>query len=158
MAEDLIFTGTKAARYEDAFRAIQGLCSGETDAIANQANAAAVLKQAFDWLWVGFYRVQQQELVLGPFQGPVACTRIAKGKGVCGTAWEKAEIICVPDVDKFPGHIACSSASRSEIVIPLIQNGRVTGILDIDSVRLDDFDETDTMYLKKIGEYLSEIL
>ncbi|HEX2629731.1 MAG TPA: GAF domain-containing protein, partial [Chitinophagaceae bacterium] len=114
------------------------------------ANVSAALKEQFGWLWVGFYLVKGGELVLGPFQGPVACTRIKKGRGVCGAAWEKAETLIVPDVEKFPGHIACSSLSRSEIVVPLISKNKVVGVLDVDSAELDQFDETDKKYLEKI--------
>ena len=124
----------------------------EPDLIANLANVAAALKEQFGWLWVGFYLVKNEELVLGPFQGPVACTRIKKGRGVCGTSWQKAETIIVDDVEKFPGHIACSSLSRSEIVVPLTRNGEVMGVLDVDSELLAQFDETDKKYLEEIAE------
>ncbi|PWU03389.1 MAG: diguanylate cyclase [Bacteroidetes bacterium] len=156
MAEDLnIITGTKAEQYESLIPQIQGLLEGETDFVANLANVAAALKEQFGWLWVGFYLVKNDELVLGPFQGPVACTRIKKGKGVCGTSWDKAETLIVPDVEKFPGHIACSSASKSEIVVPLMKNGKVVGVLDIDSVSLSEYDTTDQEYLEKIVELIS---
>jgi L-methionine (R)-S-oxide reductase len=151
MAEDLnIITGTKAEQYESLIPQIRGLLEGETDQVANLANIAAALKTQFGWLWVGFYLVKEDELVLGPFQGPVACTRIRKGRGVCGTCWEKAATILVPDVEKFPGHIACSSASVSEIVVPLVHNGTVTGVLDADSEQFDHFDATDQLYLEQI--------
>lgn len=151
MAEDLnIIEGTKEEVYRSLIPQIKGLLEGETDTIANLANVAAALKEQFKWFWVGFYLVKNEELVLGPFQGPVACTRIRKGRGVCGTAWAKAETIIVPDVEKFPGHIACSSLSRSEIVIPLFSNDEVTGVLDVDSELLDQFDETDKRYLEEI--------
>ena len=151
MAEDLnIIVGSKSEQYESLLPQIQGLLGGETDFVANLANVAAALKEQFNWLWVGFYLVKNNELVLGPFQGPVACTRIKKGRGVCGTSWEKAETLIVPDVEKFPGHIACSSASRSEIVIPMMKNGNVVGVLDVDSISLDEFDTTDQEYLEKI--------
>ena len=151
MAEDLnIIVGSKTEQYESLLPQIQGLLDGETDFVANLANVAAALKEQFNWLWVGFYLVKNNELVLGPFQGPVACTRIKKGRGVCGTSWEKAETLIVPDVEKFPGHIACSSASRSEIVIPMMKNGNVVAVLDVDSISLDEFDTTDQEYLEKI--------
>jgi L-methionine (R)-S-oxide reductase len=151
MAEDLsIIEGTKEEVYQSLIPQIKGLLEGETDTIANLANVAAALKEQFKWFWVGFYLVKNEELVLGPFQGPVACTRIRKGRGVCGTSWAKAETIIVPDVEKFPGHIACSSLSRSEIVVPLFSNGEVTGVLDVDSELLDQFDETDKKYLEEI--------
>lgn len=151
MAEDLtIHTGTRLEQYQSLIPQIKGLLDGETDLIANLANITAALKEQFGWLWVGFYLVKADELVLGPFQGPVACTRIQKGRGVCGTSWAKAETLIVPDVAKFPGHIACSSLSKSEIVIPLIKNGTVWAILDIDSEDYDQFDETDKENLEKI--------
>lgn len=151
MAEDLMIAkGSKQEQYEILFPQIKAVLEGETDLIANLANICAALKEQFGWLWVGFYIVKEEELVLAPFQGPLACTRIKKGKGVCGTAWEKKEIVMVEDVEKFPGHIACSSLSRSEIVLPIIRNNQVTGVLDVDSVELNAFDETDAMYLQKI--------
>ena len=151
MAEDLnIIKGSKEEQYQSLLPQIKGLLEGEPDLIANLANVAAALKEQFNWLWVGFYLVKENELVLAPFQGPVACTRIKKGKGVCGTAWEKAATFIVPDVEKFPGHIACSSLARSEIVIPLFKNNMVTGVLDIDSESLNQFDETDKKYLEEI--------
>ncbi|MDQ3278898.1 MAG: GAF domain-containing protein [Bacteroidota bacterium] len=151
MADDLeIITGTKEEQYEALLPQIKGLLEGETDLVANLANVAAALKEQFRWLWVGFYLVKEDELVLGPFQGPVACTRIKKGRGVCGSAWAKSETLIVPDVEKFPGHIACSSLSRSEIVLPLLKNNQVIGVLDVDSEALDMFDETDKVYLEKI--------
>ena len=151
MAEDLnIATGTKEEQYQTLLPQIKGLLSGEPDLIANLANIAAALKEQFGWFWVGFYLVKEDELVLGPFQGPVACTRIKKGRGVCGTSWAEAKTLIVPDVEKFPGHIACSSLSRSEIVVPLIRNGIVVGVLDVDSSALDEFDETDQQYLEEI--------
>ena len=128
------------------------LIYGESDQIANMANICAALKEQFNFFWVGFYMIKDDELVLGPFQGPVACTRIKRGKGVCGSAWEQKKTIIVPDVDLFPGHIACSSASKSEIVIPIIRNGNVIGVLDVDSIALNSFDETDADYLKQILE------
>jgi GAF domain-containing protein len=152
MAEDLniITSIDKAERYQSLIPQIKGLVTGEPDLIANLANISAALKEQFDWLWIGFYLVKGDELVLGPFQGPVACTRIRKGKGVCGTAWQDGETIIVPDVEAFPGHIACSSASRSEIVLPLFKNGEVAGVLDVDSASLNEFDEVDAKYLAEI--------
>lgn len=151
MAEDLlILKGTKQEQYESLLPQISGLMEGETDLIANLANISAALKEQFGWLWVGFYLVKEDELVLGPFQGPVACTRIRKGRGVCGSSWQQATTLLVADVEQFPGHIACSSLSRSEIVVPLIHNGEVVGVLDVDSTELDQFDETDKLYLEKI--------
>jgi len=156
MAEDLtIITGSKAEIYQSLIPQIKGLLDGEPDLIANLANISAALKEQFGWLWVGFYLVKHGELVLGPFQGPVACTRIKKGRGVCGAAWQNAETLIVPDVEKFPGHIACSSLSRSEIVIPLIKNGEVIGVLDVDATELDQFDETDKKYLEEIISLIS---
>lgn len=159
MAEDLILAeGTKAERYTTLIPQIQALVGSETDTVANMANVTAALKQTFGFFWVGFYLVRQGELVLGPFQGPIACTRIAKGKGVCGAAWEQQKTLIVPDVDAFPGHIACSSDSKSEIVVPLIKNGTVIGVLDVDSDKLDDFDDTDNEYLNRLCTWLSDIL
>lgn len=156
MAEDLmIIHGTKEEQYKALLPQIKGLLEGETDLIANLANVAAALKEQFGWLWVGFYLVKNEELVLGPFQGPVACTRIKKGRGVCGTSWVKGETLIVPDVEKFPGHIACSSLSRSEIVVPLLKDGEVIGVLDVDSTDLNTFDEQDKVYLQKIIEMIS---
>ena len=155
MAEDLtIVRGTKEEQYQALLQQIKGLLEGETDLVANLANVAAALKEQFGWLWVGFYLVKENELVLGPFQGPVACTRIKKGRGVCGSSWAKAETLIVPDVEKFPGHIACSSLSRSEIVLPLFKDGEVVGVLDVDSTELETFDETDQRYLTKIVQLL----
>ncbi|MEP1094927.1 MAG: GAF domain-containing protein [Cyclobacteriaceae bacterium] len=153
MAEDLIVpkTVSKAERYEALIPQIKGLLYGEENLIANLANTCAALKEGMGFFWVGFYMVDSEdELVLGPFQGPVACTRIKKGKGVCGTSWEKEEAIIVPDVDKFPGHIACSSASQSEIVLPILKDGKVTAILDVDSDQLDAFDAVDNQFLAQI--------
>lgn len=151
MAEDLtIIRGSKEEQYLALIPQIKALIEGETDLVANLANITGALKEQFGWFWVGFYLVKGEQLVLGPFQGPVACTRISKGRGVCGTSWAKAETLIVPDVEKFPGHIACSSLSRSEIVIPLINNGAVWGVLDVDSELLDQFDETDKIHLEKI--------
>jgi L-methionine (R)-S-oxide reductase len=153
MAEDLhIIQGTKEEQYKELIPQIKGLLTGEPDLIANLANICAALKEQFGWLWVGFYWVsaQDEELVLAPFQGPVACTRIRKGKGVCGTSWAEAKTLIVPDVEQFPGHIACSSLSKSEIVVPVIRNGVVLGVLDVDSVALNTFDETDQRFLEEI--------
>jgi L-methionine (R)-S-oxide reductase len=153
MAEDFTrATGSKKEQYRALLPQIVGLISGEENKIANMANIAAVLKTQFDFFWVGFYLVDEiaDELVLGPFQGPVACTRIRHGKGVCGSAWSKAQTLIVPNVDEFPGHIACSSLSKSEIVVPLIRAGRVWAVLDVDSDALDQFDDTDALYLGEI--------
>jgi L-methionine (R)-S-oxide reductase len=161
MAEDLlIIQGTKEEQYQQLLPQIKALLEGEPDLTANLANVCAALKEQFGWLWVGFYLVKpssakafsekSEELVLGPFQGPVACTRIRKGKGVCGTSWAEAKTLIVPDVEKFPGHIACSSLSRSEIVVPVIRNNKVLAVLDVDSVDLNTFDETDQQYLQEI--------
>jgi L-methionine (R)-S-oxide reductase len=151
MADDLeIAAGTKAEQYETLLPQIMALLEGEPDLIANLANIAAALAEQFKWLWTGFYIVKNDALVLGPFQGPVACTRIKKGRGVCGKAWADATTLIVPDVEKFPGHIACSSLSRSEIVIPIIKNNEVIAVLDADSEYLDSYDETDKKYLEKL--------
>ncbi|MCE2675524.1 MAG: GAF domain-containing protein [Sediminibacterium sp.] len=151
MAEDLTITkGDKKTQYESLLPQIQGLLSGETNLVANLGNIAAALKEQFNWLWVGFYWIIEDELVLGPFQGPVACTRIKKGRGVCGTSWEKEATIIVDDVEKFPGHIACSSSSKSEIVLPVFKEGKIQGVLDVDSSELAQFDEVDQLYLEKI--------
>ncbi|MEY4098610.1 MAG: hypothetical protein RL170_1454, partial [Bacteroidota bacterium] len=147
MAEDLTITkGDKKTQYESLIPQIQGLLSGETNLIANLGNIAAALKEQFNWLWVGFYWIQEDELVLGPFQGPVACTRIKKGRGVCGRSWEKEATIIVEDVEKFPGHIACSSSSKSEIVLPVFKEGKMVGVLDVDSSELAEFDAVDQVY------------
>lgn len=151
MAEDLLIsTGAKQEQYESLYPQIVGLLEGEPDLIANLANVCGALKEQFSWLWVGFYLVKGDQLVLGPFQGPVACTRISKGKGVCGSSWEQKQTLIVPDVEKFPGHIACSSLSKSEIVVPLIRWGEVVAVLDVDSEALNQFDETDKLYLERI--------
>lgn len=155
MAEDLhIIAGTKEEQYQALLPQIKGLLEGETDLIANLANIAGALKEQFGWLWVGFYIVREEELVLGPFQGPVACTRIRYGKGVCGTSWKEAATLIVPDVEKFPGHIACSSLSRSEIVIPVIRDKKVKAVLDVDSTALNEFDTVDQQYLEAIIELI----
>lgn len=155
MAEDLkIGTGSKKEQYENLIPQLRALLEGEKDEIANMANVAAALKEQFGFFWVGFYRVVEQELVLGPFQGPIACNRIQKGKGVCGTSWLEARTIVVPDVNQFPGHIACSSKSLSEIVVPLFKNSEVCGVLDVDSDQLNAFDAEDAYYLEKITALL----
>ena len=152
MAEDLSITsGTKAEQYEALIPQINALLEGEPDLVANLANITAALKEQFRWLWVGFYIVKSGELVLGPFQGPVACTRIKMGRGVCGTSWAEAKTLVVPDVEKFPGHIACSSLSKSEIVVPVFKANEVIAILDVDSELLNHFDETDAKYLEMIS-------
>lgn len=143
--------------YEEAVKEIQGIISGEPDLIANLSNTVAILKEKFNFWWIGFYIVKNDQLVLGPFQGPVACTRIAKGKGVCGTSWEKAETIVVDDVHQFPGHIACSADSNSEIVVPIIKNNSVIMVLDIDSVNYGDFNEIDKKYLEEIAVLMAEL-
>lgn len=140
----------KIELYEQTYKAVQSLLSNETDEIANMANVSAVIKDTFHFWWVGFYRVSGNELILGPFQGPLACTRIKKGKGVCGTSWAQESTIVVPDVEEFPGHIACSSESKSEIVVPVWKNKEVSAVLDIDSEFLSTFDETDKVWLEKI--------
>jgi GAF domain-containing protein len=151
MADDLhIGSGSKEEQYLSLVPQIKGLISGEPDLVANLANIAAALKEQFHFFWVGFYLVKDDELVLGPFQGPVACTRIRKGKGVCGTSWSRANTLIVPDVAKFPGHIACSSISKSEIVVPLFKNNEVWGVLDVDSDQYNSFDETDAQFLQEI--------
>ena len=156
MAEDLLIikTESKEEQYQSLIPQIQALINGEDDLIANLANISAALKEQFGWLWVGFYLVKGEELVLGPFQGPVACTRIKSGKGVCGRSWQEAKTFIVEDVDKFPGHIACSSASRSEIVLPIMINGVVFGVLDVDSAELAQFDEIDEKYLSQVISFI----
>jgi len=152
MAENLAIatSSKKEERYEILLPQIESLISGESDLIANLSNIAAALKQTFNFFWVGFYLVKSNELVLGPFQGPIACTRIGLGKGVCGTSWKEKRTIIVPNVDEFPGHIACSSDSKSEIVLPAFKNDNVFLVLDIDSDRLNDFDEMDAKYLSRV--------
>lgn len=155
MSEQLIIQGeTKQERYEALLPQIKAVIEDESDLIANMANLAAMLHETFGFWWTGFYRVVGEELVLGPFQGPMACTRIKKGRGVCGTAWQKEETQVVPDVDKFPGHIACSSLSRSEIVVPVKQGEDIIAVLDIDSAELNTFDHTDRHYLEEIVSML----
>ena len=152
MAEELVISNSTDKRelYESLIPQIEGLISSEEDQTANLANISSALKYGLGFFWVGFYLVKNDELVLGPFQGPIACTRIQKGKGVCGSSWEKAETIIVPNVDEFPGHIACSSDSKSEIVVPVIQDGKVVMILDVDSDKVNSFDEIDKEYLEKL--------
>lgn len=158
MAEELtIAVGNKEEKYRLLLPQIAALVDGETDLTANLANVSAALKETFGFFWVGFYLVKGGELVLGPFQGSIACTRIQKGRGVCGTSWQKAETILVPDVDSFPGHIACSSLSKSEIVVPLIKNGEVLGVLDIDSDVYNDFNSTDELYLEQLCQSLADL-
>jgi len=148
----------KSERYSLLLQQIKGLLEGETDKVANLANAAAVIHEAFGFWWTGFYLVQGCELVLGPFQGPVACTRIPFGKGVCGTSWQRRATVVVPDVEEFPGHIACSSASRSEIVVPIVRDGEVLAVLDIDSRELATFDGEDAAGLEPIAALLASII
>ncbi|MBS1781556.1 MAG: GAF domain-containing protein [Bacteroidetes bacterium] len=151
MAEDLIVgQGNKEEQYLTLLPQIAALISVETDLVANLGNIVAALKEQFNWFWVGFYLVRRDELILGPFQGSIACTRIKKGKGVCGSSWVQKQTLIVPDVERFPGHIACSSQSRSEIVVPIIRKNEVVGVLDVDSEKLDQFDLTDQVYLEKI--------
>lgn len=155
MAEHLeIALGDKAEKYELLLQQVEAVVADETDVIANMANVAAMIHETFGFWWTGFYRVLDEELVLGPFQGPMACTRIKKGRGVCGTAWAESKTQVVPDVDKFPGHIACSSASKSEIVVPLMKGDKVTGVLDIDSELLNTFDDVDRIWLERIAEII----
>lgn len=144
--------------YEAIIPQIAALLEAETDLIANLANVSAVLKEAFQFFWVGFYLVKNDELVLGPFQGPLACTRIRYGRGVCGTAWKEQRTVLVPDVEAFPGHIACSSMSKSEIVLPLFKDSKVVGVLDIDSEKLNNFDEIDAREMLKIVQIIEEKL
>lgn len=160
MAEQIHFSSeaSKQQIYEELLPQIQALISTEKNLTANLANISAALKQAFNWWWVGFYWVDETELVLGPFQGPIACTRIKLGKGVCGTAWQQKETIVVPNVELFPGHIACSAASKSEIVVPVFNQQQVVGVLDCDSEYENHFDETDRIYLEKLAHIISETL
>ncbi|MFW5726444.1 MAG: GAF domain-containing protein [bacterium] len=159
MAEELKISkeADKADKYSSLLPQVEALTSGEPSLIANLANISAALKEAFDFWWVGFYLVENETLVLGPFQGPVACTRIAKGKGVCGSSFSQKKTIIVPDVDAFPGHIACSSASRSEIVVPVIKSEKVLMVLDVDSEHLSHFDETDQLYLENLAELIARL-
>ena len=158
MAEELILSNknsTKEDVYISLTPQIKALIDGEVDLVANLANVAAALKEAFDFFWVGFYIVKNNQLVLGPFQGPIACTRIGYGKGVCGTSWKENKTIIVDDVNEFPGHIACSSLSQSEIVVPIARNNEVVAVLDVDSDKLSQFDEVDQKYLSQIVEYIN---
>lgn len=158
MAEELeLSVGSKEERYETLLPQIKALVEDEPDLIANLSNIAAALRQTFGFFWVGFYLVKNEELVLGPFQGDIACTRIQLGRGVCGTSWEKNQTILVDDVDAFPGHIACSSASKSEIVVPIEKNGKVLAVLDVDSDQLSDFDQTDKIYLEKLSLTIAQL-
>lgn len=159
MAENLeIISGTKAEKYEALYPQIESVVSAEADAVANMANVASMIHETFGFWWTGFYRVIDNMLVLGPFQGPMACTRIKKGRGVCGTAWAEDRTQVVPDVDQFPGHIACSSASRSEIVVPIHNDqNEVIGVLDIDSADLNTFDETDALWLEKVTSLFKKL-
>ena len=155
MSEQIIISGqTKQAKYEGLLPQIFALTESESSWIANLANTAAALKETFGFFWVGFYLVDGDQLVLGPFQGPVACTRIAFGKGVCGASWQQKTALLVPDVDAFPGHIACSSLSKSEVVLPLMKDGEVIGVLDVDSDQLNDFDEVDVKFLTELCTWL----
>jgi GAF domain-containing protein len=149
-----IATGSKQDQYEALLPQIKSLLEGETDLIANLANITGAIKEQFNFLWIGFYLIKNNELVLGPFQGPIACTRIQKGRGVCGAAWSEEKTIIVPDVEKFPGHIACSNLSKSEIVLPIRKDGEIYGVLDIDSNTLDTFDEIDARFLNQIVELI----
>lgn len=160
MAEQLIIADTadKEARYKTLVPQIEALVTGESDLVANLANVAAALRETMNFFWVGFYLVKNNELVLGPFQGPIACTRIQFGKGACGAAWKEQKTILVPDVEKFPGHIACSSASQSEIVLPAFKDGQVALVLDVDSDKLDDFDRTDEQYLEQVMRIIEKCL
>lgn len=157
MAEQLIIEqGNKALQYEALLPQIEALITGEKDTVANMANITAALKQTFGFFWVGFYVVKDNTLVLAPFQGPIACTRIKYGKGVCGTAWKETRTLVVPNVDLFPGHIACSSDSKSEIVIPVTRNKEVIAVLDLDSNTLNSFDDTDQLYLERLCTIVAE--
>lgn len=160
MAEQLnIAQGTKEEKYKELLPQIHALVEGEKDSIANLSNIVAALRQTFGFFWVGFYLVKENELVLGPFQGPIACTRIALGKGVCGTSWKNAETIIVDDVEKFPGHIACSSDSKSEIVVPVLdREKRVVAVLDVDEDKYAMFDHTDKLYLEKLTQLVGSLL
>ena len=160
MAEQLVIniSQDKAARYQSLLPQIEALTSGETDVIANLSNIAAALKEAMNFFWIGFYIVKNNELVLGPFQGPIACTRIGFGKGVCGVSWKEKKTIVVPDVEEFPGHIACSTASKSEIVLPAFKNGEVALVLDVDSSELNDFDSVDEKYLSQVMKIIEKFI
>ena len=156
MSDDLqVISGTREEQYKSLLPQIKAVVEAETDIIANLANTCACLKEQFNWLWIGFYIVKNEELVLGPFQGPLACTRIKKGKGVCGTSWVKKETLIVPDVNAFAGHITCSSLSLSEIVVPVIRDGQVVAVLDVDSDKYNEYDEIDKKYLQEVVDYLN---
>lgn len=160
MAENLVISQStdKKEKYEVLIPQLQSLVEGEPDVVANLSNIAAALRQSMNFFWVGFYLVKGEQLVLGPFQGPIACTRISFGKGVCGASWKEGRVILVPDVDAFPGHIACSSASRSEIVLPAFKNGKVALVLDVDSDQLNDFDDTDAHYLQQVMHLIEKFI
>ncbi|CAN5277048.1 GAF domain-containing protein [soil metagenome] len=160
MAENLIISdaSAKSTRYQTLLPQIEALIGDEKDTVANLSNIAAALKQTFNFFWVGFYVVKNNELVLGPFQGPIACTRIGFGKGVCGASWKERKVLIVPNVDEFPGHIACSSDSKSEIVLPAFKNGEVALILDVDSDLLNDFNETDEIYLQQVMKFIEKFI
>jgi L-methionine (R)-S-oxide reductase len=159
MAEELVLQqGHKVEQYQSILPQIQAIVEDEADVIANLANICAALRQQFGWFWIGFYLVKGNELVLGPFQGPIACTRIVKGRGVCGSAWQQQQVIVVPDVDQFPGHIACSSDSKSEIVLPIMKNGECVGVLDIDSDELNQFDEVDAEHLQQLMAMIEKFI
>ncbi len=160
MAEELVIVenASKEERYKVLIPQLESLVEGESDLIANLSNITAALKQTFNFFWVGFYIVKNNDLVLGPFQGPIACTRIAFGKGVCGTCWKEGRAMLVPNVDEFPGHIACNSASKSEIVLPAFKNSKVALVLDVDSDRLNDFDMVDERYLNQLIKVVEQIL
>lgn len=160
MAEELLISTSndKAERYKTLIPQIEALITGESDVVANLSNIAAALKQSMNFFWVGFYLVKENQLVLGPFQGPIACTRINLGKGVCGTSWKQGKTILVPNVDEFPGHIACSSASKSEIVLPAFKNGAVALVLDVDSDQLNDFDEVDAKALEQVMRIIERFI
>ena len=160
MAEELLISTShdKAERYKTLVPQIEALITGESDVVANLSNIAAALKQAMNFFWVGFYLVKENQLVLGPFQGPIACTRINLGKGVCGTSWKEGKTIVVPNVDEFPGHIACSSVSKSEIVLPAFKNGAVSLVLDVDSDQLNDFDEVDAKALEQVMRIIERFI
>ncbi len=160
MAEQLIIetSSDKVARYKTLVPQIEALTAGEPDVVANLSNVAAALRQTMNFFWVGFYMVKNQELVLGPFQGPIACTRIAFGKGVCGASWKEKKVLLVPNVDEFPDHIACSSDSKSEIVLPAFKNGEVALVLDVDSDQLNDFDATDQLYLTQVMKIIERFI
>ena len=159
MAEQLFFTSTdKSTRYAELLPQLEALIGSEKDPVANMANISAALKAAFEWFWIGFYVVRDNELVLGPFQGPIACSRIEFGKGVCGTAWQTKQTQLVPDVAAFPGHIACSALSQSELVVPIFKDQEVWGVLDIDSTELSTFDTTDQQEIEKLMTWFAGLL